>query len=496
MMAATRTEFVTLSQLLEGIAIAPAVAITNVTTDSRAVRPGTVFIAVQGVSRHGIEFAAIAIQSGAVAIVTDLEDTDTRLQGLDAVPVIAVPARQGLDGVIAARFFGAPTACMDVIAVTGTNGKSSITWFVAQALKSVGRRPALLGTLGWGSIEGLTDSTLTTPDAVTVQRCAAEMSDAGCDVLALEASSHALDQYRLAGTHIDVAVFSNLSRDHLDYHGDMEAYFEAKAALFDWPGLSHRVIAVHDAWGRKLAERYPDAWLVGAPEHADRARSVQIHSVDYAESGLHLKLVTPEGDVALDTELVGDFNVQNLGLALATLMAAGVPLARAVDAMRAITAPPGRLQRVVGDGPQVLVDYAHTPAALTAAIRAIRQHGAGQVWCVVGCGGDRDRGKRPLMAAAASAADQLILTSDNPRSESPQAIIDDMLPGVADATYQVILDRREAIAAAIRHAGAGDTVLIAGKGHERHQYVGETIVPFDDVQVARQSLVNGRGGSA
>ncbi|MEL6215561.1 MAG: Mur ligase family protein, partial [Pseudomonadota bacterium] len=234
-MAVSGKHLPTLAGLLEGMTIAPQLPVSDVAMDSRQVTEGTAFLAVQGQSRHGIEYAEQAIDAGAIAIVTDLDATDVRVGSVSAVPVICVPGREGLEGVVAARFFGAPTASMDLVAVTGTNGKSSVSWLVAHALSSLGRRPALMGTLGWGAIDALDKSTLTTPDAVTMQRQAAALCEQNCDVIAIEASSHALDQYRFSGSNIDVAVFSNLTRDHLDYHGTMDAYFEAKAQLF--PGL-------------------------------------------------------------------------------------------------------------------------------------------------------------------------------------------------------------------------------------------------------------------
>ncbi|MEL7024320.1 MAG: UDP-N-acetylmuramoyl-L-alanyl-D-glutamate--2,6-diaminopimelate ligase [Pseudomonadota bacterium] len=493
-MALHSDRLATLSRLLEGLASAPELPITDLVRDSRRVTPGSVFLALSGQSQHAITYAAQAVAQGAVAVVTDLAESDSRVRAVRDVPVISIPEREGLDGVIGSRFFGAPTASMDVVAVTGTNGKSSVSWLIGQAMAVLGRRPALMGTLGWGALGSLSASQLTTPDALTLQRQAAQLCDEGCDVLALEASSHALDQARLSGTNLDVAVFTNLTRDHLDYHGSMTEYFEAKARLFDLPGLKHRVVAVDDEWGVKLGQRYPDAWLVGAPENAVRARSVQVIDVQYATDGVELQVETPLGTATLRSALIGPFNVQNLALTLAALLSMGVPLERAVDAVGAAPAPPGRLERVSELAPTVIVDYAHTPAALTAAIDALLPHTQGKLWCVFGCGGDRDRGKRPAMAAAASVADRLVLTSDNPRSESPAAIIEEILTGVGDVAHDIVEDRAEAIAFAVREAREHDTVLVAGKGHEQFQVIGSRVRDFDDRVVARLCL-DQRAGS-
>ncbi|MEL6366427.1 MAG: UDP-N-acetylmuramoyl-L-alanyl-D-glutamate--2,6-diaminopimelate ligase [Pseudomonadota bacterium] len=487
-MAVSGKHLPTLAGLLEGMTIAPQLPVSDVAMDSRQVTEGTAFLAVQGQSRHGIEYAEQAIDAGAIAIVTDLDATDLRVGSVSAVPVICVPGREGLEGVVAARFFGAPTASMDLVAVTGTNGKSSVSWLVAHALSSLGRRPALMGTLGWGAIDALDKSTLTTPDAVTMQRQAAALCEQNCDVIAIEASSHALDQYRFSGSNIDVAVFSNLTRDHLDYHGTMDAYFEAKAQLFDWPGLQARVIAVDDEYGVKLGERYPDAWLVGAPERAARAHSVQIANIDMSANGLVLDVVTPLGDATLRSELIGGFNTQNLALALAVLLSLEVPLDRAIEAVGAAKAPPGRLQVVSQRQPLTVVDYAHTPAALTAAIDALRAHTQGRLWCVFGCGGERDHGKRPQMALAATAADEIVVTSDNPRGESPEAIIADIRAGLSEFEHHVEIDRARAIEHAVRHASPDDVILIAGKGHEQFQLIGDEVRSFDDVEVAAHAL--------
>ncbi|MEL7311668.1 MAG: UDP-N-acetylmuramoyl-L-alanyl-D-glutamate--2,6-diaminopimelate ligase [Pseudomonadota bacterium] len=487
-MALQSDRLATLARLLEGLASAPDLPITDVVRDSRRATPGSVFLALAGTAQHGIEYAAEATERGAVAVVTDLPARDPRALAVNGVPVISIPEREGLDGVIGARFFGAPTASMDVIAVTGTNGKSSVSWLIGQSMAGLGRRPALMGTLGWGALTALRPSRLTTPDALTLQRQAAQLCDDGCDVLALEASSHALDQFRLSGTNLDVAVFTNLTRDHLDYHGSMEEYFEAKAQLFDWPGLSHRIVAVDDDWGAKLAKRYPDAWLVGAPARAERARSVQVAAVDYSASGVQIQVATPLGDGVIRSALIGPFNVQNLAVSLAALLSVGVPLQRALEAVSDASAPPGRLERASENAPTVIVDYAHTPAALTAAIDALRPHTEGELWCVFGCGGDRDRGKRPQMAEAASAADRLVLTSDNPRSESPLSIIEQMRSGLSHDRYRIIEDRADAIAFAIDEAADNDTILIAGKGHEQYQVIGNEVRDFDDRLVARTRL--------
>ncbi|MEO0575392.1 MAG: UDP-N-acetylmuramoyl-L-alanyl-D-glutamate--2,6-diaminopimelate ligase [Pseudomonadota bacterium] len=489
MMAARMSQGWTLDQLLDGVCAAPPVTISDVTLDSRAVTPGALFLALQGMSAHGIAFAPQALQRGAVAVVTDLPSDDERLRGIAArVPVVSCVNNDNLASLLAKRFFAHPSAALDTFAVTGTNGKTSIAWLVANALMRVGRQTALSGTLGFGLPDALASQTLTTPDAVTLHRQAREFCEQGCQAMVFEASSHAMDQGRLADICVDIALFSNLTRDHLDYHADMDAYFEAKASLFE--GDRHaRIVCCDDRYGRALWQRHADsAWQVCTRQQSiDAECFVSVTAAHATADGLDIECATHLGQARIRSALVGAFNVQNLALAFAAILCAGIPLAQAADVLSQVSAPPGRMQRVPGEGPKVYVDFAHTPAALAEAIATLGAHAHGALWCVFGCGGDRDRGKRALMAKAASAAARIVVTSDNPRHESSAAIIEDIVAGF-DRDFAVEADREQAIVNTILNAGANDTILIAGKGHEKFQLIGDDAIAFDDVAIAARAL--------
>lgn len=489
MMAAKVSQGWTLDRLMEGISAAPPVSVTDLTLDSRAVTPGALFLALQGTAAHGVAFAPQALQRGAAAVVTDLPSDDERLRGIAArVPVVSCPEFDNLASTLGMRFFAHPSAVLDTFAVTGTNGKTSIAWLIVNALKEIGRQAAFSGTLGFGQPDALVAQPLTTPDAVTLQRQAREFCEQGCQAMVFEASSHAMDQGRLADIDVDVAVFSNLSRDHLDYHADMDAYFEAKASLF--AGDRHaRIIGCDDRYGRRLWQRHAlSAWQVCTQQQTiESGCFVTVSHVQKNVEGLDITFDSHLGQVQLRSPLVGSFNVQNLALAFAALLGAGVPLTDAASALSRVGPPPGRMQRVPGAGPSVYVDFAHTPSALALAIDTLEQHADNDIWCVFGCGGDRDRGKRPLMAKAAAAATHVVVTSDNPRHESSAAIIDDIAAGF-DRDFVVQADREKAIVDAIAHARDNDTVLIAGKGHEKFQLIGDEAIAFDDVAVAASAL--------
>lgn len=495
MMAATQNTGWRLDALLDGIAAAPSIDVSGITANSTEAGPGDAFVAYQGSTRHGIEFALDAARRGAVAVLTDLPSDDARLTAVrEQLPVVSFAGGRATVGTIAARFFAEPTTHLRVVATTGTNGKSSISWLVAEALRSCGIDAGVMGTLGAGRPGNLAPQALTTPDAIGVQRAAAKLRDDGVAAIALEASSHALDQQRLAGTQIDTAIFSNLSRDHLDYHGDMQSYFAAKAALFDHPELSHRVVCTDDEAGLTLWRRHRSRAIRVTRSLDTDARGdgafVTADAVHASAKGLTIEVASHAGQGVVTSSLIGDFNVQNLLLAFAALLTLGVSVADASAALSGVSAPPGRLQRVADVAPGVFVDFAHTPDALAAALSALRPLCNGQLWCVFGSGGDRDRGKRPEMARiAAMHADELVLTSDNPRSEAPMTIIDDMLSGLeAHTSRHVEVDRRTAINFAVSGAGTDDLVLIAGKGHEQTQQVDGQRLPFDDVAEARIAL--------
>ncbi|MEM7764480.1 MAG: UDP-N-acetylmuramoyl-L-alanyl-D-glutamate--2,6-diaminopimelate ligase [Pseudomonadota bacterium] len=492
MMAARTDSSMTLAHLLDGLAPAPAIEIDNLALDSRDVRGRCLFIAVSGSTTHGIQHVADALARGAVAVATDLPATDPRVQALQGrVPFVCLGNDRHIPALLASRLFAAPSESLSLVAITGTNGKSSIAWLVASALQRLARDSAVVGTLGSGRIDALAHQALTTPDAVSLQRRLRELADAGVSDVALEASSHALSQSRLAHIDIDIAVFSNLTRDHLDYHGTMEAYFEAKAALFTLPSLRARVIATDDAYGMTLWQRYPSESIrvSSAPLDSLPAQYVYVSTESVTLDGIRLVLESHVGSATIEAPLIGHFNVQNLALAFAVLLARGVSPMEAAGALSAVNAPPGRMQRIADSQLAVFVDYSHTPDALEQALLALRPHTSGRLFCVFGCGGERDRGKRAMMAAVAERiADVPVLTSDNPRSESVEQILEDMRAGLQGASAIIEPDRRAAIRRAIGDARNDDVVLIAGKGHEAFQTIAGQTLPFDDAIEARLAL--------
>jgi len=499
MSGATQAAWRPLKALLGGQADVPArLEVADLTLDSRAARPGSAFLAVRGRSSHGLEFARDAVARGARVVLWE-PTPDTEPPAFDAdVHCYAVPDLGARAGYIADRFFGAPSAALTVVGITGTNGKTTCAWLVAQALGFAGREARYLGTLGSGRPGEVAAGTHTTPDAISLQRQLAAWRDAGVTHAALEVSSHALDQQRCAGVRFHTAAFTNLSRDHLDYHGDMARYGGAKARLFDWPTLAARVINVDDEFGVALAGRaHPGARLIlttrapaGAPLPAG-AELLRATAIVALPHGLRLEIEAGAGRARLDSPLVGDFNAANLLTALGVLLALGIPLAEGCAALGRCSAPPGRMQASGGGGlPLVIVDYAHTPDALDQALRAARTHCQRRLWCVFGCGGDRDAGKRaPMGRIAAQLADELIVTDDNPRGEDPAAIVAAILEGVGRRGHVAVEhDRARAIRAALAGAGPGDVVLIAGKGHEDYQIVGGERRPFSDIGVVRAEL--------
>ncbi|MCB1624613.1 MAG: UDP-N-acetylmuramoyl-L-alanyl-D-glutamate--2,6-diaminopimelate ligase [Pseudomonadales bacterium] len=497
-----------LQPLLEGIAQVPRdCRLTDLTQDSRAVGPGSAFLACAGRTTHGLRFAARAIEQGASAILWEPAADAPRLPPFPSDIVVApVEALSARAGEIADRFFGAPSMRLDVTGVTGTNGKTTTSYILAQAWRELGSPAAYIGTIGVGVPGALVESRLTTADAVTIHRSLAEMLRSGVRQVAMEVSSHALDQGRVNGVRFHAALLTNLTQDHLDYHDSLEAYGAAKARLFARPELAVRIINIDDGFGAQLANRTEHSGrLIVTSRQAQAARTrdprlaarfVHAVSVEQTAAGLSIALETSWGVARVETPLLGDFNVDNVLLALAALLDAGIDLSTASRVFRNVDAPPGRMQRFGGgaDQPLVLVDYAHTPDALAKALRAARAHCEGAIWLVFGCGGDRDSGKRPLMGAiAAELADAIILTDDNPRSESPAAIVGAIqsgMPRAAQASGQwlTIHDRRAAIATALQRAGVADVVLVAGKGHEDYQLYGDERRPFSDAAVVAELL--------
>jgi len=500
----TRT---TLAGLLEGIAPVPRdVPLTDITLDSRTASHGGLFLACRGIASHGLEHVERALLAGVSAVAWEPAPGVLDPDFPESVVGVRVPGLGQHVGRIADRFFGSPSAALRIAAITGTNGKTTIAWLLAQAFPAVGRPAGYSGTLGFGPVGSLEPATHTTPDCVTVHRQLSHLRAAGVHTLGMEVSSHALAQERVSGVRFDTALFTNLSRDHLDYHRTMEAYGESKARLFTWPGLNHRVINVSDAFGRQLAEQLPanvsyTAVRVvpadsGKPIDAERGnRFLQATGIAAVTGGLEIGFDSSWGGGRLRSRLIGEFNAENLLCALATMLLWEVPVAQAVAALENAAAPPGRME-TFGDGVRtamVVVDYAHSPDALAKALRAARAHCRGRLWCVFGCGGDRDAGKRPLMGAiACELADEVIVTDDNPRTEDPDAIVAAIVGGMpAGSAHSVIRERARAIATAVARAAADDVVLVAGKGHEEYQIYGTQHQVFSDRAEVRR-LVGAR----
>ncbi len=477
-----------LSELLRGIAEVAAAddrEISALEIDSRRVRPGALFCALPGTQADGRTFMAAAARAGAAAIV--YETNGAEVPHLD-IPAIGIERLRSHIGTVADRFYGSPSRRLVVIGVTGTNGKTTCTQLLAQALDAAPVRCAVIGTLGYGHPGALNESLHTTPDAITLQRLLSEYAAAGTRYISMEVSSHALEQGRVNAVAFDVAVFTNLTRDHLDYHGDMRAYGASKARLFEMPGLRHAVINVDDAFGRELAARV--GARVPTLSYGLANGEIRAENLELTHDGMRLTVATPQGRVALESSLFGRFNAANLLAVFATLMALGFDPAEAAARLRHAHPAPGRVERFGRrpGAPLVVVDYAHTPDALEQVLRALREHGPRRLWCVFGCGGNRDRGKRPQMGRIAETlADVVILTDDNPRHEEPEAIIDEIRAGMRTRP-RVVRDRKAAIALAVGEAGAEDIVLIAGKGHEDYQQFGDTRVPYSDRQVVRELL--------
>jgi UDP-N-acetylmuramoyl-L-alanyl-D-glutamate--2,6-diaminopimelate ligase len=481
--------------ILDALARA-GVAVTGLTADSRRVAPGEVFLACPGARSDGRAFIPAAVEAGAGAVLWERAGHawDPRL----ALPNFAVDDLQRLSGELAHLVYGRPSEALWMAGVTGTNGKTSVSQWIAAALTHLGRRCGVVGTLGNGFPGALTESLNTTPDAIALQQALARLRAAGAAAVALEVSSIGLDQGRTNGCAFDVAVFTNLTRDHLEYHGSMEAYAAAKARLFELPGLETAVLNLDDAFGRELAGRLAGGpvrrigySIAGRDGHlADELLAAQ--DIATTAEGLRFTAVAPQGRVEVRARLVGRFNVSNLLAVLAALLSAGVPLEAAAAQLARLAPPAGRMQMLGGGAaPLVIVDYAHTPDALEQALAALRETArcrGGRLAVVFGCGGERDPGKRPLMgAAAARGADEILVTSDNPRREDPEAIIAAVLEG-AGAKAAAIADRALAIETAVTGAQAADVVLIAGKGHETYQELGGVRRPFSDVEQAQRAL--------
>jgi len=476
----------------------------QLSSDSRTIVEGDVFFAYPGDHADGRQQIAYAIQKGARAVIYDPEGFIW--DGAWNVPHLAVDELKRNAGPLASAYYDAPDAAMFSVAVTGTNGKTSCTQWLGSAFSRLGQPTVVVGTLGIGLFkrgtnDGFTVTGYTTPEGILLQRALAKARDAGAKAVAIEASSIGLEQGRLNGMHFDVALFTNFTRDHLDYHEDMAAYEAAKVKLFDWPGLQYAVINLDDEMGLRLVDRMkkmqPSTKLIGYTllgKTIEGVPSLHASEIRTSNVGTTFHLESPFGTSPVKAHVVGQFNVSNLLGIMGVLLAKGITWVEAVGAVEALVAVPGRMQQLGGqDAPLVVIDYAHTPDALEktlSTLRHIAQERAGQLWCVFGCGGDRDPGKRLQMGVVAQAADHAIVTSDNPRSEDPAAIIAQIVKGM-DSTnmhHLEIEDRAAAILWAVKHAAKHDVILLAGKGHETYQEIKGKKLPFLDADHASLAL--------
>ena len=475
----------------------PAMQVDGISSDSRFVQPGEVFFAIPGITSNGIDYVNKALEAGAVAVVYDASDS----YSVERVQLLQKQCHTlwlGIDdlarhaGDIASRFYGYPSREMTMIGVTGTDGKSSVTHMLVQALNRLGRRTASIGTLGSGIANELESSAMTTPMAFDVQRKLADFRQQGCQVVVMEVSSHALHQYRVAGCEFDCAIFTNLGRDHLDYHGDMASYGDSKARLFEDFPLQASVLNIDDEFGRQLMRRQRAPRSVSYSAAGNSKADIRLLESELLSDGLSLTVRASGVAWSLQNRLLGRFNIDNTLACFACLTELDFEPAQIVDALTDLQPIPGRMECFSGPASEalVVVDFAHTEQALRSCLQACRAHCSGKLWCVFGCGGDRDPGKRPLMARAAEElAEELVITDDNPRGENPADIVNDMLSGISDAgAVKVIHDRRAAIQFAIDSATAGDLVVVAGKGHEQEQIIGDQRLPFSDRQAVQDFL--------
>ncbi len=504
-----------LAELLAGLPVTvrgdPGVAVTGLAQDSRRVEPGFLFVALEGTCNDGHRFVGDAVSRGASAVLVarDIPVPAGVTVGITADTRAVLP-------VVASRFFSAPSLRVKLLGITGTNGKTTVSYLLEHILARAGFNPGVIGTVNYRFLGETRVAPNTTPDLLTFQALLADMAGAGVDAVVAEVSSHALDQGRVSGLHFDAALFTNFSRDHLDYHGSLDAYFQAKRRLFDEVlGSSDKrdtlaVLNAADPHGRRMSShaRADRVWRFATGR--DVEAEVRVTEATLDARGVRARFATPVGEVAIVSPLLGPHSLENLVAAAAVAVGLGVPPSVVSSALASSPRIPGRLEEIPGaPGFKVLVDYAHTPGALESVLAGLRPLFRRAVITVFGCGGGRDQGKRPLMGkAAASLSELTVVTSDNPRHEDPEAIIDDVLPGVLEVArpwspgmnlergahrYAVVADRREAIALALEAAREGDLVLIAGKGHERTQTVGDRQLPLDDREVARNVLASLEG---
>ncbi len=465
--------------------------VTDLTLDSRQVKPGFAFLAVLGTHLDGRQFIDNALQQGATAILLESEHAEVTWR--NTIPIISIPQLKNHVGELAARFYDYPAKKMRMVGVTGTSGKTSCTQFIAAALKQLNIACGVIGTLGSGLYGNIAPGSLTTPDAITLQKTLADFVQQGVTITAMEVSSHSLDQGRVNGLQFQIGMFTNLTRDHLDYHGTMAAYGAAKKRLFAQTDFA--VINADDPFGRELlAEQKTFIALSTDPQNiaAYPADSCVVAThIQLTDAGVRATISSPWGEGILQSSLVGHFNLSNLLAALSALCLLDIPLKDALRSLQSLTSVPGRMQTFGGnDKPLVVVDYAHKPDALEKVLQALRHQCQGKLFCVFGCGGERDRGKRPLMAQIAEQyADQVIVTNDNPRHEDATQIVEEIMTGFVDKAKIIIQqDRSKAIHDVIQYAAKGDCILIAGKGAETYQQVGDVKIPFSDIEKVQEFL--------
>ncbi len=489
-----------LATLLQGMPVdgtIPSVEILDVTSNSQAAVKGSLFIALKGIQTHGIDFAIDAAKAGAAVIIYDSLDEYC----LQRIPLLQKQVKTRwlgvahlnlVNGEIVSRFYDEPGRDMTIIGVTGTDGKSSVTHLITQALSRLGEQVGSIGTLGYGMANHLEPITHTTPDAVTLQSYLYELRQKHCRYVIMEVSSHALEQYRVNGCQFDIAVLTNLGRDHLDYHGDMAQYAAAKEKLFTEFDLKKRVINADDEFGQNLSASFEHKTVVRYSSVCETEAEVHLIRSQITAQGQDITVDTPLGEVCARTALMGDFNVENTLACIASLISLGFDIEQLNLAVSDLQPIPGRMEKFVGSEKQpiAVVDFAHTEQALRACLAASRAHARGQLWCIFGCGGDRDKGKRQGMGRAAEQlADRVIVTDDNPRTESPEAIVADILLGMNDPEQvSVVHNRQAAIEFALSQAVSDDLVVIAGKGHEQEQIIGSERYPFCDRHVVQRIM--------
>ncbi len=493
-----------LSQLLTDIykdTIERDPLIKGLCQDSRRLKPGELFFAYPGIGTDGRRFMKEAIAKGAAAILFESEENTDDYPLSVEIPIIPITHLASQLGPIAARFYDYPSRYLPVLGITGTNGKTSCTQFLADSLQQLQRPCGVIGTLGNGFYDHLKPAQLTTPDAIELQQLLADFRAQQAQAVVMEVSSHRLAQHRLNGTEFSLAAFTNLTRDHLDYHGTMEAYAKAKRSFFDLPGIQQAVLNADDpyakSWLKELEKKLPVyAYSLHKPEEKyAHIPHIAVKKCDFSHRGLQAEINTPWGEVFIENPfLIGSFNLSNLLLVLTVLKSLHFSLAEIAEVISRLKGVKGRMQAIhVAGKAIVVVDYAHTPDALQQVLCALRVHCKGELYCLFGCGGDRDRGKRPLMAAIAEReADHIVLTNDNPRNEDPQKIMQDIHQGLSgNKPVHCEQDRRVAISYALQKAKPEDMVLVAGKGHEAYQLIKGVAYPFDDVIEIQRLLLHG-----